>query len=223
MKLHLKDKNKAGIYCIRNLVNNKVYIGKSINIYYRIKTHITGLNTKNTNENYYLINSWHKYGSDNFEYFILEYLNIDEKLIAERELYWITNYDALNTNFGYNLRLDSSTGLIIKDETKERLKQAQIRRFSNKEERIKIGLRSKEFWKNNPEIKIQMAIKVKQTKQNKYKFNQYSKDKVLIKTWNSVEEILINNLSYKWQNIYSVCNGYKKSYMGFIWEKELKI
>jgi group I intron endonuclease len=223
MKLNIKDRNKSGIYCIRNLVNNKVYIGKSINLYYRIKAHITGLNTKNLNENCYLINSWHKYGSNNFEYFIIEYLEKNEQLIAKRELYWIQSYDALNPNKGYNLRLDSSTGLIIKEETREKLRLSQIKRFANLEERIKLGLKSKEYWKNNPNIKKQMSLKVKKTKQEKYKFLQLTRDKILIRIWNSVEEIIKENPSYKWQNIYAASNGNKKSYMGYIWEKELKI
>lgn len=29
MKLHSEDNHKSGIYCIRNIVNNKVYIGKA--------------------------------------------------------------------------------------------------------------------------------------------------------------------------------------------------
>ena len=33
MKVKKYDKNKCGIYLIRNLINGKVYIGKSINIY----------------------------------------------------------------------------------------------------------------------------------------------------------------------------------------------
>jgi hypothetical protein len=34
--------------------------------------------------------------------------------------------------------------------------------------------------------------------------------------------IIKANPNFKWQNIYSVCNGYKPTYMGFIWKKELK-
>jgi len=223
MKLNIKDRNKSGIYCIRNLVNNKVYIGKSINIYYRIKMHITLLNTKNLNENCYLINSWHKYGSNNFEYFIIEYLEKNEQLIAERELYWIQSYDALNPNKGYNLRLDSSTGLIIKEETKEKLKLATNKRSSDPKYRARISKFFKEFWINNPDKKEQMRLKVKKIKQDKYCFKQLTKNKILIKIWNSVEEIIKENPSYKWQNIYAASNGNKKSYMGYIWEKELKI
>ena len=52
---------------------------------------------------------------------------------------------------------------------------------------------------------------------------QYSKDGEFINKFDSIKSIIEENPSYKWQNIYSVCNGYKKSYMGFIWKKELKI
>ena len=52
-----EDKKKSGIYVIKNLINNKVYVGKAIDIYRRIKDHVTALNTKNKNENPHLINS----------------------------------------------------------------------------------------------------------------------------------------------------------------------
>ena len=57
MKLNTKDKKKVGIYVIRNLVNQKVYVGKSVNIYFRMKQHITHLNTKSKDENCHLINA----------------------------------------------------------------------------------------------------------------------------------------------------------------------
>lgn len=36
-------------------------------------------------------------------------------------------------------------------------------------------------------------------------------------------DFLNNYPYYKWQNIYSVCNGYKPSIYGYIWRKESKI
>ena len=57
MKANIKDKEKIGIYVIRNLTNNKVYVGKAINIHRRIKQHITQLNHKSKDENIHLINS----------------------------------------------------------------------------------------------------------------------------------------------------------------------
>lgn len=46
MKINKFDLNKSGIYCIRNIINNKVYIGKSKNIYNRITQHIYLLRNK---------------------------------------------------------------------------------------------------------------------------------------------------------------------------------
>ncbi len=120
MKLYRsRDYKKAGIYCIKNLVNNKIYVGKAINIYGRITQHINYLNNKSLNENRYLINSWHKYGRDNFSYYVLEYLEKDENLLKERELYWFNTLNCTDRNIGYNLRIDTSTNCIVLEETKK--------------------------------------------------------------------------------------------------------
>ena len=213
--------NKCGIYCITNKVNNKKYIGKSVNIYQRIRQHINKLNKRSKDENQYFINSWFKYGRENFYYEILEYCEKDNSLLKERELFYIKKYNTINREFGYNLRMDSSTNIIINDETKSKLSIAQTKRFSNQSERDKISKSSKKVWENL-ELRKQVSIAVSKVKQ-KYKFHQYTKDDVFIETFNTVEEIIQKYPSYKWQNIYSVCNGYKPSYMGFIWKKELKI
>lgn len=71
MKANIKDKGKWGIYCIKNTVNQKVYVGKAIDIHRRIKQHITQLNTKSKDENIYLINAWHKHSRTAFEYSVL--------------------------------------------------------------------------------------------------------------------------------------------------------
>ena len=57
MKIDKNDLGKCGIYCIQNIVNQKVYIGKSKNIYARIRAHISGLRKKIKNENRHLINA----------------------------------------------------------------------------------------------------------------------------------------------------------------------
>ena len=57
MQVNKNDVNKTGIYCIRNTINQKVYIGKAKNIYTRICQHIYYLRKKDNNENRHLINS----------------------------------------------------------------------------------------------------------------------------------------------------------------------
>ena len=220
MKLHRKrDLNRCGIYGIKNTINNKIYVGKSVNIYERMRFHINKLNKKDKNDNIHLINSWHKYGRDNFEYIILEDLPKDDNILKERELYWILKLKSNQRKFGYNLRLDSETKCILSNETKKRMSEGSLKYYKeNPESKIKIGLKSKEFWKNNPDIKTKMAKKVSE-KKLKYKIQQFDKENNLIKEWKSVQEIIKFNPNYKWQNIYSVCNGYKPTIYGYIWRK----
>jgi hypothetical protein len=57
----------------------------------------------------------------------------------------------------------------------------------------------------------------------KYLIYQYSKDgKTLIKIWNKVKDIIVENPSYKIHNIYSVCSGAKPTIYGYKWIKVLK-
>lgn len=94
-----------GIYKIENKVNGKVYVGQSINIEQRFKFH-ERLLRQNKHENIYLQRSYNKYGSDAFNYIIIEECTEDK--LNEREMYWIDYYKSYvgfdNSN-GYNLTL----------------------------------------------------------------------------------------------------------------------
>ena len=218
MKLNRKEHlNQTGIYCIRNKINNKVYIGKAKCIYRRIRQHINNLNKKNRDEeNDHLINAWFKYGRENFEYFVLEYTSIEQ--LKEQELYWQKVYKCTNRNKGYNFREDSETGCIVSKETRKKLSDAQIKRFKDPKERQKV---SHTYWKDNPDATKKMAKKVSEATV-KYYIDQYTKDGEFIKRWNSVKEIIEQNQFYKWQQIYQVCSGYKPSMYGFVWKKIVK-
>jgi group I intron endonuclease len=218
MKLNRKEhSNQSGIYCIRNKVNNKVYIGKAKCIYRRIRQHVNNLNKKNRDEeNDHLINSWHKYGRENFEYFVVEYVPLD--LLKTQELYWQKSYNCTDRKKGYNIRLDSETNCIVSEETRKKCSEAQIKRFKDPKERLKV---SHTYWKDNPEATKKMAKRVSESK-IKYYINQYTKDGEFVKKWNSVSEITEENKNYKWQQIYSVCSGRKPSIYGYVWKKELK-
>lgn len=251
MKVNKFDLNKCGIYCIRNLINNKVYIGKSYNIYNRIAAHIYNLTVKSKDENRHLIAAWHKYGRENFEYFVLEYLPVDEELVKARELYWMEVYDSTNRDFGYNLRKDSSTKMIVHKETKELI--SQLNKGENnpnygnnwseekkaymsalKKQQYKNGVQKyipentqkgiairNKHWEENPQLKEDMKVKVR-TKITKYKIYQYDKNTMqLIKIWDYIDDIIKENPNYKRHNIYAVCSGEKPSMYGYVWVKVL--
>lgn len=63
----------SGIYQIRNKVNGKVYIGSSVRVEQRISTHKRHL-LLNKHSNQKLQLAYNKYGIDNFEYSVLEYI-----------------------------------------------------------------------------------------------------------------------------------------------------
>ena len=165
MKQRTEDKFKSGIYVIQNNVNQKKYVGKALDIYRRIKAHVTALNTKDVNENRHLIASWHKYGRDSFTYYVIEYINDEDKDVLEqklkdRELYWIKTLDTLDREKGYNLRLDSEGKCIVSDETREKCRNSQIKRFSDENVRKEMSEKLKTLHKEHPEYWEDSKIKL---------------------------------------------------------------
>ncbi len=170
---------QCGIYIIKNLVNNKVYIGKSKNIVRRFYQHKYDLKNNNfRKENEYFINAYNKYGKENFKYEILELLPLDENLVAERELYWVEKYNSDNRLYGYNLRKDSSTKMIVHPETSLKISNRLKKEWSS-------GIRknhSKKLannWKLTPDRnKIQSDIM--RNNLTKYSYNLYTLDDIFI-------------------------------------------
>ena len=91
----------CGIYKITNTVSKHAYIGKSVNIEERLKSHFSATKLFNTESIEYkkaLYVAMRKYGIDNFIAEILE--ETIEEALTEREKYWIAFY---NTYYdGYN-------------------------------------------------------------------------------------------------------------------------
>ena len=67
-----------GIYIILNIINNKCYIGSSINIKGRKEQHIRDLK-KGKHCNDHLQKSWNKYGQESFVFSKLEEVKEKEK------------------------------------------------------------------------------------------------------------------------------------------------
>ena len=249
MKLNKDHKGKCGIYCIKNTFNSKVYVGKAKDIYSRIREHIRLLRNKSKNENRHLINAWFKYGEDAFEYFIIEEFEFNEETLKIRELYWIGEYKSTDREFGYNLRRDSSTQMIVHEETKQLLSEMyqgennpnyrnhwseekkkemsklKKEQYKNKEVSINIEACKKgpkvrnENWDKDPTLKERMKKRVSESI-TEYRFYQYDKvTEELIKVWDSIHDILTENPNWKRHNIYAVCSGEKPSIYGYKWKK----
>ncbi len=78
----------CGIYCITNKLNNKQYIGQSVNIFARWHQHIsmTRRVAFDKNARLHLYFAMRKYGLDNFKFEIMELCDKSELNDRERDL-----------------------------------------------------------------------------------------------------------------------------------------
>lgn len=108
---------QKGIYQILNLINNKCYIGQSVDIKNRIYTHIGSLRS-NSHFNKHLQNAFNKYGEENFKINILfsTELNINPNDLNILEETLIRIYNSFTEGYnmnsgGDNKEIDEQTRL----------------------------------------------------------------------------------------------------------------
>lgn len=89
----------TGIYKITNILNNKVYIGSSVNIKYRFYEHLLDLRS-NSHINKHLQSAWNKYGEENFKFEIIRL--VSKNILRKAEQFYINKHKALIPKFGYN-------------------------------------------------------------------------------------------------------------------------
>lgn len=102
------------IYSILNKANGKIYVGQTNRpASIRRTEHFSELRTQK-HDNPYLQRSWNKYGEDSFEFNVLEHCP-DEKL-GENEDWWISYFDSMNRDKGYNLQSGGVVGYTRSEE-----------------------------------------------------------------------------------------------------------
>jgi len=111
--------HESGIYCIRNTVDNKRYIGRTVDFYKRWAMHRWGLEN-NRHFNSHLQRAY----NNNPQNFIFEIIEVcDKDKCNEREIYWISYYNTMNMEYGYNLCEGgkSTTGRKFSEETLKKM------------------------------------------------------------------------------------------------------
>lgn len=102
----IEDEKNYGIYMIRNKVNNKKYIGQTRSGFrIRYTKHVSGFKTGRGHTKKF-VEDYEKYGSDNFEFSILQIEN-DVTKLNDLEKEYITLYDSVNN--GYNTQDGGNT------------------------------------------------------------------------------------------------------------------
>ena len=155
------------IYMITNKINNKKYIGQTLNFKKRKKDHIC--NAKDNKINTHLYLAMRKYGIENFKFDILEEVKKEE--LNDKEIYYIKKYDTFNT--GYNMTNGGENVTLNNHEVRKKIsntvkKQWEDGLYNYRKTNIKKAItvahknaskRAKKMWENE-ELKKQISKKI---------------------------------------------------------------
>ncbi len=91
----------TGVYCWRNLVNGKVYIGGAYKSFEGRFAEYRKRLPKGRCHNIHFQRAYDKYGKHSFKLTIIERCHPAD--VADRETWWIAHYDATSQDKGYNV------------------------------------------------------------------------------------------------------------------------
>lgn len=121
-----KIPNSPGVYYIKNIVNQKGYIGKSFKLRKRLLEHYK----KRSDKHKVLYKAFDKHGLENFEFTILQYIEENTEnlntVLSELEIYYIKEFNTFK--HGYNLTLggDGVSGKVYSEEEREKMRQRYL-------------------------------------------------------------------------------------------------
>lgn len=197
----------SNIYVITNKINNKQYVGQSVDIDKRWYAH---KNNSKYESNIYLYNAMKKHGLDNFTFDVIE-SDIPLDKINEREEFWIKELSTLRPN-GYNLTLggEGTKGYVMSDNTKTLISIKAKERYDSmspeeKKEMINrlpktggdLDKMNEGFikWLENSHDEVEKRIKnsVQTKKENGYDFYNFSFGKMSTEEKNQMYEKISKN------------------------------
>lgn len=88
------------VYKIICTINNKVYVGSSLNVYKRWHNHRYELNN-NKHHAPHLQHAWNKYGEKSFSFEIIEKFDTNANII-DREQFWMNHHKSYDPEYGFN-------------------------------------------------------------------------------------------------------------------------
>lgn len=226
-----------GIYIITNKINESQYIGLSNDIDRRRFEHFckSSYNSKTSN----IAKAIRKYGSDNFDLEVLEYVS-DASSLPEREMYWI---EKINPRYNMNKGGKGNLGRELSKVTREKISIKLKERWNaipdvvkenivnnqlvgpRKGHSVSVETREKLRQKNldkkhSEETKLKISQKNKQSTKgntNGCKTVACYKDGNLINVFKSIK-LAAKELLLRPHGITDALKGRQKTYGGFIWK-----
>lgn len=158
------------VYLVKNLVNNKVYIGKTKKYYgdkkfgysERFRQHLVNAFTQSKyNDCPKFYNAIRKYGKDKFTIVLL--CECSKSFVDQYEIKYISEYKSTDDKFGYNISLGGGGRSVvnISDDVREKISKAQRKEGDNMSN-------IKSYYRNNKIIGYVSTIKINGIKYSKY-------------------------------------------------------
>ncbi|MDO4189959.1 MAG: GIY-YIG nuclease family protein, partial [Lachnospiraceae bacterium] len=143
--------HKPGIYCIVNTINNKKYIGQSVDLGLRLRTHYRNSITNRYSERH-LYKAMTKYSIQSFSFYIIEYIEdiVDRKelkaLLNSLEVKYVSELKTYG-RYGYNETKggESKVGWCPGYDVREKISESNKQFAKEQYEKI-----AEEFTKSNP-------------------------------------------------------------------------
>ena len=196
--------NYSAIYCLRNTIDNKCYVGSAKKLNYRLWNHKHKL-TKGNHANKHLQNFVNKHGIDTIYFEILEKV---ENNIIEREQHWI---NTLNPAFNILPIAGSSEGISLSEEHKSKISKGRKGILHTEDTKTRISESMKGVSKTK-EHSTKVGLKHKGkiiSEEQKSKISQANKGKIATSklTWEIVNNIReLNKQGYKDKQIAEMFN-----------------
>ncbi len=161
-----------GIYKITNIINGKVYIGKSTNIEKRWNAHRTKLTS------FHLCSAIKKYGIDNFEFEVLKEISLSgltDILLNIYEVKYIKEYKSFDSKYGYN-KTYGGDGVKATEETNKKNSESNKKHWKDNDYRKKMSMKVKAAL-NKPEVR-QKLIEAQKRLSNDTDFKKRKSNKM---------------------------------------------
>lgn len=214
----------SGIYKIVNKIDGKYYVGSSCNILDKITgrfcRHKKQLNIGN-HHSIFLQRAWNKYGSENFEFVIVEIVN-DKSILLQKEQYYLSLAEKEKNNC-YNMRFNASGGNLRKESIEKMSSSLKmkhkldpnytlkcIKNCNSLESRKKRRETAKKFRMNNPEAFKNATIAHKKyfsNLENLKKHAESSKDKNIYEFFNTKTNEKFTGFIYDFRMKYDLKKG----------------
>lgn len=188
----LTQYNYAGIYAILCNTTGIRYIGSTNNIGRRVSKHFSELKL-NRHANIRFQKAYNEYGFDDFKIEIIE--KTDSDLLNKEKEYQI--FFGIDSIFN-----DKISGYWCSEEYS-----------ANKAKADKSSHKTEEYKKRMSKIKSNRVVQLllKYDSQEGYYLD-------IVRYYESINEVISENPTFKGQPIRGVCNGSKKSAYGFVWK-----